>query len=196
MTDTTTGLLSHDLRVALDPGLFPDPVLLGLAWDELAELREEHVDTLAKLETARAQVAEASVPYRAAGTPVPAHPPADSPLFKAHAALHAAQAEAEQAVAGLLDDARGQLPAWRAVEHAKVAERNAEIERLRVRLAELETEDMTAKRLGVWLDRLDPDKITPGLIPWAQLTAIPAPPDRPIGPIVRSLQPQPMEDTT
>jgi hypothetical protein len=179
----------------MDPGFYPDPVLLGLAWDELAELREEQVTALATLEAARAQVAEASVPYRAAGTLVPAHPPADTPLFVAHAAYQAAQAEAEQAVSDLLDDAREQLSSWRAVERAKVAARNAEIEQLHVRLAELETEDMTAKRLGVWLDRLDPDKITPGLYPWAQLAAAPAPPDRPIGPIARSFKLQPQEDT-
>ena len=115
--------------------------------------------------------------------------------------LHAARVEedgvrqrAADTIARLVDQARELLDEWRGVQDAAAAERNAEIEQLRARLAQLEVEDATSQRLSVWLNRLDPDRITPGLITWAQLAAIPVPPDRPVGPIARSFQPQPEED--
>ena len=80
-------LTTDERRIVFDPGLLPDPVLLGLDWDGLAELREEHIDALAALKTAQAQVHAAGQPYRAAGAGVPEHPEAGTKLFKARAAI-------------------------------------------------------------------------------------------------------------
>ena len=53
--------------------------------------------------------------------------------------------------------------------------------------------------LGVWLDRLDPDKISVGLYPWAHLADAPLQPEHragPLGPIAQSFQNQPEEALT
>jgi hypothetical protein len=186
-------------REALDPGLFPDPVLLGLEWDQLAELREEHIDALAAVQTARAQLDAASAPYRDAGGQPPVHPEPSSKLFKARAAHHAAVAEAERIAGDVVAEARALLPEWRAALDAPAAARRAEAEQLRARLDELEAERWTERLLRVWLDRLDPEKKTPGLHPWAALADLPAPPEHragPLGPIAQSFANQQEEALT
>ena len=170
-------------RDALHPGLFPDPTLLGLDWEQLADLREEHIDALAAVQTTQAQVAAAEAPYRDADGQPPVHPEPNSKLFKARAAHRAAVADAEQVAGDVVAEARELLPAWRAALDAPRAARRAEAEQLRARLAELEAERRVERLLTVWLDRLDPDKITPGLYPWQLLADLPIPPDHPAGPL-------------
>ena len=160
----------------------------------MAELREEHIDALAAVQTARARVHAAGEPYRTAGAGVPTQVEAGSKLFKARTALRAAEAEAEQIAGQMLDEIRECLPDWRAGQATAVAARRAEVERLRARLAELETEDLTAKRLDVWLDRFDPELRMPGLYPWSAMAATPEPPRLPTGPIQRSFTPRPEQE--
>ena len=194
-----TQLAVTERREALHPGLFPDPILLGLDWDQLAELREEHIDALAAVQTTRAQVDAAEAPYKDAGGEPPVHPEPNSKLFKARAAHRAAVADAERIAGDLVTEARELLPAWRAALDAPRAARRAEAEQLRARLAELEADRRVEHQLGVWLDRLDPDKITPGLYPWAHLADAADAPGRPVGPlgpIAQSFQNQQEEALT
>jgi hypothetical protein len=184
-------LTTDEQRIVLDPGLLPDPVVLGLDWNRLADLREEHIYALAALKTAQAQVDAATAPYRAKGAGVPQHPQAGTKLFKARAAYREAVADALRTTSDMLDEIRERLPEWREALAAPQRAKRAEAERLRARLAELETEDLTAKRLEQWLDRFDPEMVMPGLYPWSAMAATPEPPNLPVGPIQRSFQPEP-----
>ena len=100
-------------------------------------------------------------------------------------------------VSRIVWEARDLVDEWRAVEDATEHERKMELEELRKRLAQLETEDLLRKRLAVWLKRLRPNDdahITPGIHPWALMAETPEPYLRPMGPIARSFQPQEHEE--
>ena len=91
----------------------------------------------------------------------PRHPEAGTKLFKARTARRRRRSGGG---ADRRRDARrdSRVPAGVARSPAAVrAPRREEAEQLRARLAELEAEDLTLKFLDLWLDRADPDLITP-----------------------------------
>ena len=181
MTTTNRRLEPHELKDAMRPGLFPDdtaPETVG-EWDGLDELREQHEAALDRYAQALNQLSREQD-----------ESPTQLNINDRREREAAAYREVRAEISRIVWEGRDQLAEWRGVEDDTEAERQAEIEQLRARLAELETEDMMRKRLAVWLDRLDPERINPGLITWAQLAAVPVPPDRPAGPFARAFQPQ------
>jgi hypothetical protein len=194
--NTTSQLTRYELRDAIRPGLFPG-TNVAPGWPDVERFRVEHEQALEEVAQAFAVGSALRERFQredATGRVVTDYAEREQLIHAAAVEEDAARRRAADTVARLVDEAREQLDEWRAVEDNKKAERTAEIASLRARLTELETEDATSQRLNVWLNRLDPDRITPGLITWASLAAIPVPPDRPIGPIARSFQQE--EDAT
>jgi hypothetical protein len=192
---TTSQLTRYELRDAIRPGLFPGTDAAP-DWVDVERFRAEHEEAIDEVRHAFAlgsALRERFQQEDATGRVVTDFAEREQLIHAAKVEEDAVRRRAADTVARLVDEAREQLDEWRAVEERKRAERKSEVERLRARLAQLEVEDATSQRLTVWLNRLDPERITPGLIAWAALAAIPVPPDRPIGPIARSFQNE--EDT-
>jgi hypothetical protein len=179
-TDTTRRLEPHELKVALRPGLFPDlataPNTVG-EWDGLDDLREQHVAALADYTAALDALAQQQ-----------AASPSQANVKQRREAEAAARHTVVAEVTRIVWEARDLLEDWRSVEDDTEAARRAEVEQLYARLQALTTEDVMLERLAVWLNRLDPERITTGIYPWAQLAQAPVPPDRPVGPIAQALQ--------
>lgn len=176
----------HEVKDALRPGLFPDldsaPDTVA-EWAGLDDLCEQH---------------EAVLQRYASEIHALAREQAESPSqlnMKERAEREAtAYRQLVADVTDLVWQARDCIEEWRAIEDDTEHERKAEISSLRARLAELEIEDLMRKRLAVWLDRLDPTKITAGLYPWALMAQPPAGDHRPVGPMARSFQPQDLQE--
>jgi hypothetical protein len=191
----TSQLTPYELRDAIRPGLFPGSDVAP-EWVDVEKYREEHEEALEEVRHAFAlgsALRERFQQEDATGRVVTDYAEREQLIHTARVEEDAARQRAADTVARLVDAAREQLDDWRAVQDVAAAERKAEAERLRARLAQIEVEDATSQRLNVWLNRLDPERITPGLITWDSLAAIPVPPDRPTGPIARSFQQE--EDT-
>jgi hypothetical protein len=189
--ETTSRLEPHELKVALTPGLYPaeDTAPAVEEWDGLDEIRQEHDEAITawhETSAKRRTLEESFKREDATGRPVTDK--AERQRLLAAATLERDQTyqQAVETVTRLVDEAREQLDDWRAVRNANEAERKEEAERLRARLVELETEDLTNRRLAVWLDRMDVTRVTPGIYPWAQMAATPEPPHLPTGPIAQS----------
>jgi hypothetical protein len=166
------------MKDAIRPGLFPGPDNAPDTineWDGLDELREEHEAALEQYASALNQL------FRGQDAQLNARERREREA--------AVRREVEGTITRIVWAARDLIEEWRAVED-ETAERTAEIEQLRARLAVLETEDLMRKRLAVWLDRLDPERVTAGVHTWSDLAAVPVPPERPPGPITRTFHPQ------
>jgi hypothetical protein len=192
-TKRTHAHSGHELKAALSPGLVPDVQ----DWAGVQDLSAEHEAVLqAVVEAFEAGKALRDQYQRedSTGRLATDYAERQALLHEARIAEQAARQEAEVAVTRLVAEAREHLPEWREVEAAVERERRAEIAELRARLSELEVEDGTAKRLHVWLDRLDPERITPGLIPWSAMAAIPVPPDAITGPMQKAFAPRDLQE--
>lgn len=189
MTTDTRRLEPHELKDAMRPGLFPDldnaPDTVA-EWDGLDDLREQHQHALDRYQRGLAQLSREQ-----------AESPTQLNVNERREAEAAVRREAVTEVSRIVWEARDLVDDWRAVEDATEHERKMELEELRKRLAQLETEDLLRKRLAVWLKRLRPNDdahITPGIHPWALMAETPEPYVRPMGPIARSFQPQEHEE--
>ncbi len=138
---TTAALSRTNSRMPSDRGCSPTSTTRGDGqeeWDGLDDLREQHQQALDR--------------WASAGSAQLSREQAESPSRlnikerrEREAAIHR---EVAAEVSRIVWEARDLIDEWRSVEDATEAERRAEIEQLRARLAQLEVEDLMRRAVG------------------------------------------------